>query len=63
MTGPDHIRYQATMTDPQTFSRPWSIALTLYRNVDANARLGQFKCVPFVEELLYGHLRKTPIKP
>lgn len=63
MKSPDHIRYQATMTDPQTFSRPWSIELTLYRHVDANARLGQFKCVPFVEELLYGHLRKTPIKP
>ncbi len=63
MTSPDHIRYEATMTDPQTFSRPWSIALTLYRHVEPNARLGQFKCVPFVEELLYGHLRKTPIKP
>ena len=63
MTSPDHIRYQATMTDPQTYSRPWSIELMLYRHVDANARLGQFKCVPFVEELLYGHLRKTPIKP
>lgn len=63
MTSPDHIRYQATITDPQTFSRPWSIELMLYRHVDANARLGQFKCVPFVEELLYGHLRKAPIKP
>ena len=63
MLGPDHIRYRATMTDPQTFSRPWSIELTLYRHVDPNARLGQFKCVPFVEELLYGHLRKNPIKP
>lgn len=63
MTSPDHIRYRATMTDPQTFSRPWSVELTLYRHVDENARLGQFKCIPFVEELLYGHLRKTPIKP
>jgi len=63
MTSPDHIRYRATMTDPQTFSRPWSIELTLYRHVEPDARLGQFKCVPFVEELLYGHLRKTPIKP
>ena len=63
MTSPDHIRYRATMTDPQTFSRPWAIELMLYRHVDPNARLGQFKCVPFVEELLYGRLRKTPIKP
>lgn len=63
MTDGDHIRYEATMTDPRTFSRPWTIRLTLYRHVEPDARLGQFKCVPFVEELLYGHLRKTPIRP
>jgi hypothetical protein len=63
MTGPDHIRYEATIEDPKTFSRPWTIRMPLYRNVDSNARLGQFKCVEFVEELLYGHLRKNPIKP
>ena len=63
MTGPDHIRYEATMTDPRTFSRPWTIRLMLYRNVEPDARLGQFKCVEFVEELLYGHLRAAPVKP
>ncbi len=61
MLGPDHILYEATMEDPNTFSRPWTIRTRLYRNIDPAARLGQFKCVPFVEELLYGHLRKTPI--
>ncbi|MGE0360278.1 MAG: hypothetical protein AB7H93_17680 [Vicinamibacterales bacterium] len=61
MTGPNHIQYEATITDPDTFSRPWSIALPLYRHVNPNARLGQFKCVEFVEELMYGHLRKTPL--
>ncbi len=59
----DHIRYEATMTDPQTFTRPWTIRLVLYRHVEPDARLGQFKCVEFVEELLYGQLRKTPLKP
>ncbi len=63
MTSRDHIRYEATMTDPQTFSRPWTIRLMLYRHVEPDARLGQFKCVEFVEELLYGKLRKTPHKP
>ena len=63
MTSPNHIRYEATMTDPQTFTRPWTISLILYRHVEPDARLGQFKCVEFVEELLYGHLRKTPLKP
>jgi hypothetical protein len=63
MIGPDHLRYEATLEDPATYTRPWKLALTLYRNVDADARLGQFKCVEYVEELLYGHLRKNPLKP
>ena len=29
--------------------------------IGPEARLGQFKCVEFVEELMYGHLRKYPI--
>lgn len=63
MTGPNHIMYEATMEDPNTFSRPWTIRVPLYRHVGPNARLGQFKCVPFVEELLYGDLRRTPAQP
>jgi hypothetical protein len=62
LRGPDHIMYEATMEDPETFSEPWTIRLPLYRHVDENARLGQFKCVEFVEELMYGHLRKEPIR-
>lgn len=58
----DHIQYEATMEDPLTFSRPWTIRLPLYRNVSPNARLGQFKCVEYVEELIYGHLRKNPVE-
>lgn len=62
MTGPDHIDYQATIDDPDTFTRPWTIRMPLYRHVNQGARLGQFKCVEFVEELMYGHLRKTPVQ-
>ncbi|MGQ0735651.1 MAG: hypothetical protein ACT4QD_18605 [Acidobacteriota bacterium] len=61
-TGPDHLRYEATIEDPKVFTRPWSISMPLYRRVEPNARLHEFKCVEFVEELMYGHLRKTPIK-
>ena len=61
MTDRDHIQYQATIEDPKTFARPWTMSMPLYRHVNPNARLGQFKCVPFVEELMYGHLRKTPV--
>ncbi len=62
MTGRDHIQYEATITDPKVFSRPWTIAMPLYRHVNPDARLGQFKCVEFVEELMYGGLRKEPVK-
>jgi len=62
MTSPDHIQYEATIEDPKTFTRPWTIRMPLYRHVNPDARLGQFKCVEFVEELMYGHLRKNPIK-
>ena len=54
----DHILYEATMTDPNTFSRPWTVRLPLYRRIEDNARIGVFKCVEFVEELLYGQYRK-----
>lgn len=56
----DHIMYEATMTDPNTFSRPWTIQLPLYRHIEDGARIGVFKCVEFVEELLYGQYRKVP---
>jgi hypothetical protein len=58
----DHIQYEATIEDPKVFTRPWKISMPLYRHVNRNARLQQFKCVEFVEELMYGHLRKTPIQ-
>jgi hypothetical protein len=60
MAGPNHLWYEATIEDPQTFERPWTIRLPLYRNINPDARLGQFKCVEFVE--IYGHLRKNPIR-
>jgi hypothetical protein len=62
MSGPDHITYAATIDDPITFTRPWTMSMPLYRRVERNAQLGQFKCVEFVTELMYGHLRKEPIK-
>ena len=34
----------------------------LYRRLDANAQLLDFKCVEFVEEMIYGKWRKNPLK-
>jgi hypothetical protein len=58
----DTIRYQAEITDPETFTRPWTIAMNLYRRKGEDARLQQFKCAAFVEELMYGQYRKEPLK-
>jgi hypothetical protein len=55
---PDLIEYEATIEDPKVFTRPWKIQIPLYRRQDKNAQLLEFKCVEFVEEMMYGHLRK-----
>jgi hypothetical protein len=54
----DHLQYEATIEDPETFSKPWKISLPLYRLIEPNAQLLEFKCVEFSEELLYGDLTK-----
>jgi len=57
------INYEATMEDPKVFSRPWKISMPLYRHLEKNAQVMEYKCVEFVEELMYGHLRKQPSNP
>jgi hypothetical protein len=58
---PDRLDYEATIEDPKVFTRPWTIRMPLYRHVAANAQLIEYKCVAFVEELLYGNLRKRQV--
>jgi len=58
-TSPDTIAYEATMDDPDTFTRPWKIHMTLYRRTDT--QILDFKCVEFIEEMLYGPYRKHPL--
>ncbi len=61
MTSPNHIRYEATMTDPEVFTQPWKITLPLYRRMEPDARLMDFRCVEFVEELIFGEYRRKPL--
>jgi hypothetical protein len=58
----DVLRYEATIEDPKVFTRPWKMSFPLYRRLDRNAQFLEFKCVPFAEELVYGHLRKQESK-
>ena len=60
-TAPDHLLYEATIEDPDVFTRPWKISMPLYRRQERNAQLMEFKCVEFVEELMYGQWRKNPL--
>jgi len=62
LASPNVLNYEATIEDPKVFSRPWKISMPLYRHVEKDARLMEFKCAEFSEELLYGHLRKKPSK-
>jgi hypothetical protein len=59
----DTLLYEATVEDPKVFTRPWKISFPLYRRVEKNAQLIEFKCIEYSEELIYGHLKKQPSKP
>jgi hypothetical protein len=53
---PYHLQYEATITDPEVFTRPWTIRFPLYRRVEKNLRLLEFKCVDLAEAYVYGGL-------
>jgi hypothetical protein len=57
-----HLLYEATIDDPSTFSRPWKISMPLYKRVESNVEVFEYKCVEFAETLMYGDLLKNPIK-
>ena len=54
--GANHIDYTARIEDPTVYTQPWTISMTLYRNMEPNAHLLEFRCVPFSEMMLYGDL-------
>jgi hypothetical protein len=58
----DTLMYEATIEDSKTFSRPWKISMPLYRHVEKNAQIMEYKCSEFAEEVLYGKFRKQPAK-
>jgi len=58
----DVLNYEATMTDPNVFTRPWKISMNLYRRIGRDAEPLEFNCVEYVEEMMYGDLVKKPTK-
>ena len=61
MISPNHIDYEATIEDPVVLTEPFTIKMPIYRRIEENARLMDFRCVEFVEELLFGEWRRTPL--
>ena len=58
MIDENHIEYQALITDPEVFTEPWTIRMPLYRRIEEDARLLEYKCIEYAEDLLYDHLRQ-----
>lgn len=56
------MHYSATLEDAKVYTKPWTMEMQLYKRVGKDAQLMQFNCVEFVEELMYGHLRKEPVQ-
>jgi hypothetical protein len=53
---PYHLMYEATIEDPKVFTRPWKISMPIYRKIEPDQRLLEYKCVEFVEQMMYGPL-------
>ena len=47
---------KSTIEDPKVFTRPWKMSMPLYRRFEKDKQILEYKCVEFVEELMYGHL-------
>ena len=54
--GPDHLTYEVTVEDAKVFTRPWKMAMTLYRRKESNVQLLEYECAEyaFEEEYLKG---------
>ena len=45
----DTLRYEATITDPKVFTRPWKMSMPIYRVKDVD-RIFEYQCVAEGEE-------------
>jgi hypothetical protein len=52
LLGLNHLWYEATLDDPHTYTKPWTIEMPLYRLIEQQAQLLEHKCVTFADGLL-----------
>lgn len=53
LTAPDTLSYEATLTDPSLYTRPWTIAFTLRREPDPNYELLELACWEGEQDLIH----------
>ena len=51
-TAPNVLMYEATITDPKTYSKPWTMRVPLYLHDEKNAQLYEYECNVYREEAL-----------
>jgi hypothetical protein len=54
LTGPDTLRYDATIEDPEVFMQPWKISIPLYRHTEPDFRLLEYECQAYADEAAKG---------
>ena len=60
--GRDHLNYEATIEDAKIFTRPWKVAFPLYRHIEKDAEIEEFRCVEIAEPFMYGSISNPPLK-
>lgn len=53
LTDADHIDYQVTIEDPKVFTRPWKMAMILYRRKEKGFQILDYECYGFDYEKIY----------
>ncbi|MBV9401095.1 MAG: hypothetical protein JO062_24170, partial [Bryobacterales bacterium] len=49
-TGPETLQYEATIEDPNVYTRPWKISMPLYLHTEKNFQLYEYECHDYLEE-------------
>jgi hypothetical protein len=50
-TAPNVLTYEATITDPEVYTRPWTIRMPLYQHEEPNAQLFEYECNSYLEDV------------
>jgi len=58
-TDATHIDYSATIDDAKTFTRPWTMRMTIYKRVEKNLELLDYECAEHIYEKVFRERKTT----